>query len=287
MNNVTCPKCGGKYVDRSSVTNTVEKTSVRFYCHSCKEYFTIDTETGFHGTLLATFMHGTESYDDDYVEVYRNEQGEFSLVYHQRYLSNKVRKLRPSLYYSYAPGFGRGNTGGGIGGPFLYIQASSSHNDSNGIGMVVNKIVLNDALREKAMKNDAMKASWSDYSKSFFASKNEALLDDMISWLTVNLGINGKTGGGGGCYVATAVYGSYDCPEVWTLRRFRDNTLAGTCFGRVFIRLYYAVSPTLVKWFGKTEWFRKLWKPKLDRLVKHLNQSGVPNTPYADNHITE
>src|SRR5699024_12626084 len=22
----------------------------------------------------------------------------------------------------------------------------------------------------------------------------------------------------GGCYVATAVYGSYDCPEVWTLR---------------------------------------------------------------------
>ena len=23
----------------------------------------------------------------------------------------------------------------------------------------------------------------------------------------------------GGCYVATAVYGSYDCPEVWTLRR--------------------------------------------------------------------
>ena len=26
-----------------------------------------------------------------------------------------------------------------------------------------------------------------------------------------------------GCYVATCVYGSYDCPEVWVLRRFRDN----------------------------------------------------------------
>ena len=25
----------------------------------------------------------------------------------------------------------------------------------------------------------------------------------------------------GGCYIATCVYGSYDCPEVWTLRRFR------------------------------------------------------------------
>ena len=29
-----------------------------------------------------------------------------------------------------------------------------------------------------------------------------------------------------GCYIATCVYGSYDCPEVWTLRRFRDDTLA-------------------------------------------------------------
>ena len=92
----------------------------------------------------------------------------------------------------------------------------------------------------------------------------------------------GGGSGGGGCYVATAVYGSYDCPEVWTLRRFRDCTLAGTRFGRAFIRLYYAVSPTLVKRFGKTEWFRNLWKPKLDRLVRRLNESGVENTPYRD-----
>lgn len=54
-----------------------------------------------------------------------------------------------------------------------------------------------------------------------------------------------------GCYIATAVYGSYDCPEVWTLRRFRDNTLDRTWYGRAFIRAYYAVSPTLVRWFGQ------------------------------------
>ena len=62
----------------------------------------------------------------------------------------------------------------------------------------------------------------------------------------------------GGCYVATAVYGSYDCPEVWTLRRYRDYTLAETWYGRAFIHTYYAISPSLVKWFGKTEWFRNL-----------------------------
>lgn len=86
----------------------------------------------------------------------------------------------------------------------------------------------------------------------------------------------------GGCYVATAVYGSYDCPEVWTLRRFRDYTLAETWYGRAFIRTYYAISPTLVKWFGHTEWFKNMWKGKLDRMVANLNAEGVEDTPYED-----
>ncbi len=85
-----------------------------------------------------------------------------------------------------------------------------------------------------------------------------------------------------GCYVATAVYGSYDCPQVWTLRRFRDNTLAATWYGRLFIHSYYAISPTMVKWFGKTEWFKNIFKPKLDKLVMRLNGNGVENTPYID-----
>lgn len=85
-----------------------------------------------------------------------------------------------------------------------------------------------------------------------------------------------------GCYIATAVYGSYDCPQVWTLRRYRDNTLAKTWFGRAFIRTYYFISPTLVKLFGKTNWFRLLWKPYLDKKVKRLHDLGVEDTPYND-----
>ena len=86
----------------------------------------------------------------------------------------------------------------------------------------------------------------------------------------------------GGCYVATCVYGSYDCPEVWTLRRYRDNTLGSTWYGRLFIRTYYAISPTLVKRFGNTNWFKKLWKGKLDRMVAKLQSNGVEDTPYED-----
>ena len=85
-----------------------------------------------------------------------------------------------------------------------------------------------------------------------------------------------------GCYVATCVYGSYDCPQVWTLRRFRDDTLGTTRRGRAFIRTYYAISPTVVKLFGNRSCFKKICKKHLDRMVNELNRSGVENTPYND-----
>ena len=90
------------------------------------------------------------------------------------------------------------------------------------------------------------------------------------------------SGQSGGCYIATSVYGSYDCPEVWTLRRYRDGKLASTWIGRASIRIYYAISPTLVKWFGHTTWFKKIWKCKLDHMVANLNAEGVEDTPYED-----
>lgn len=94
--------------------------------------------------------------------------------------------------------------------------------------------------------------------------------------------VESKTNSSGGCYVATAVYGSYDCPQVWTLRRYRDIDLATTWYGRAFIHTYYAISPTLVKWFGHTEWFKKMWRGKLDRMVKNLQDKGYESTPYED-----
>lgn len=97
-----------------------------------------------------------------------------------------------------------------------------------------------------------------------------------------NEALKPKSSSSGCCYVATAVYGSYDCPEVWTLRRFRDDTLAETWYGIAFVKTYYAISPTLVKWFGHTEWFKKMWRGTLDRMVKNLQTKGFESTPYED-----
>ena len=87
-----------------------------------------------------------------------------------------------------------------------------------------------------------------------------------------------------GCYIATCVYGSYDCPEVWILRRFRDYTLDSIWYGRLFIKCYYAVSPSLVKWFGNQRWFQKFWKNNLDKMVMKLKENGIEDTFYQDKY---
>ena len=87
-----------------------------------------------------------------------------------------------------------------------------------------------------------------------------------------------------GCYIASSIYGSYDCPEVWTLRRYRDNVLDNSWYGRLFIRCYYAVSPTLVKQFGGTKLFREIFYKPLDFYVEKLNKRGFENTPYTDKY---
>ncbi len=85
-----------------------------------------------------------------------------------------------------------------------------------------------------------------------------------------------------GCYIATCVYGSYDCPQVRVLRRFRDLRLAKNPFGRAFIRLYYAVSPTVVRLFGEADSFRRFFKNRLDRLVARLMEKGFEDSEYND-----
>ncbi len=87
-----------------------------------------------------------------------------------------------------------------------------------------------------------------------------------------------------GCYVATSIYGSYDCPQVWTLRRFRDNTLDNYYLGRLFIKTYYAISPTLVKWFGGTSIFKTIITPVLDNFVLYLKKKGTSDRPYNDKY---
>lgn len=83
-------------------------------------------------------------------------------------------------------------------------------------------------------------------------------------------GLTGYRHKDGACYVATCVYGSYDAPEVRALRRYRDQTLLHTWYGRGFVRLYYAASPWFVRHFGGIPWIRQMWRKWLDAIVAKL-----------------
>lgn len=86
----------------------------------------------------------------------------------------------------------------------------------------------------------------------------------------------------GRCYVATAVYGSYDAPEVWVLRRWRDEVLLSRRHGRLFVRAYYAISPWLVRKFGQGRWFDRLARPLVASIVVRLRRAGFSDGPYID-----
>ena len=88
-----------------------------------------------------------------------------------------------------------------------------------------------------------------------------------------------------GCYIATCVYGSYDCPQVWTLRRFRDDGLRKCVLGRAFVKLYYKTSPQLVQKLGRYEAFRLVNRAWLDRFVKRLQERGYTDRPYEDRGV--
>lgn len=57
----------------------------------------------------------------------------------------------------------------------------------------------------------------------------------------------GGDGGGGGCFIATATFGSPLHPYVGILREFRDNILLKNKAGRSFVRWYYIHSPAAAK----------------------------------------
>lgn len=119
-----------------------------------------------------------------------------------------------------------------------------------------------------------------------FDNDGDVDFDDDFMFMTMMDQLNHSGGGdnssGDGRYIATCVYGSYDCPEVWTLRRFRDFRLAQSMLGRTFIRAYYAISPTVVSIFGSMSGLQHFWRRILDSAVSKLKLSGVSDKPYQD-----
>lgn len=79
---------------------------------------------------------------------------------------------------------------------------------------------------------------------------------------------NSKTGG---CYIATVCYGSETAPEVISLKNFRDEILSKSLFGRLFIKIYYALSPYIAEKMKNKNRLNNIIRSKLlDKIVKRI-----------------
>ena len=77
-----------------------------------------------------------------------------------------------------------------------------------------------------------------------------------------------------GCFIATAVYGSYGADEVLILREFRDRELASSGLGRFLIRVYYVVSLPIAELLEIFPFVKQPTKYVLDTIVRHCQNNS-------------
>jgi hypothetical protein len=64
------------------------------------------------------------------------------------------------------------------------------------------------------------------------------------------------------CYIATVCYGDINAIQVVAFRKFRDTTLSKSYIGRLFIKVYYCLSPRIAHYLRT--------KKRLNRLIRLL-----------------
>lgn len=75
---------------------------------------------------------------------------------------------------------------------------------------------------------------------------------------------------GNGCFIATAVYGSYDCAEVLALRRFRDSKMMNNMLGRSIVAIYYKIGPLIAEKIKQDGIISKTLRILLDKMIRRV-----------------
>jgi len=89
------------------------------------------------------------------------------------------------------------------------------------------------------------------------------------------ISVTPPSGDGGGCFIATAAYGTPTAKQLDVLRAFRDDVLLKSTVGSQLVNLYYRVSPPIADFISEHNSVRTLVRELLvDPIVRLLEATG-------------
>ncbi|USI27903.1 CFI-box-CTERM domain-containing protein [Alteromonas macleodii] len=120
-----------------------------------------------------------------------------------------------------------------------------------------NQAILNKINSSRAVNNAPAKSNYTPYSYQ----------NRQSSYKSGNSSSNSNKN----CFIATAIYGE-NAAETNSLRRWRDNFLLKRVWGRLFVRIYYLVSPKIVGILESSPILKRRTKMLIDKIVKRINK---------------
>ncbi len=161
----------------------------------------------------------------------------------------------------------------------FYLQISSVI-ANNALGVLIE---INNRAHEKAEQGAIELSTFKNTVSSIISAIDTIEILDMTIDIRSRFNMNKKAindlhsqlsehtqSSSGGCYIATMAYGDYNHPQVIALRKYRDDRLSRLILGRLFVNIYYAISPHLVRMLKNQKCLNRVIRHLLDRWVKHI-----------------
>ena len=80
------------------------------------------------------------------------------------------------------------------------------------------------------------------------------------------------------CFIATVIYQDICHPKITLLRKYRNQVLYQSAWGRIFVRVYYFIGPGLAKIINRIHFLKTLFQMILDWFVLRIENK------YHHNH---
>ena len=247
------------YSGHSTIFSDVKLNSNDIHTMTNTKYFFVYSQGCYAGSIDGLNSNNTYGYADCFGEAITNDNsdgGAFAYIGNSRY----------SWYYPGSYIKGASNLA-----HKEFVEALTSGNITK-IGEANQKsktdLPLDSQLyRWIAFETNLIGCPATDLSDlSLFASNYESNESSNVNSPSYDAPVSAG-GGGGGCFIATAAYGSLAEPHVKILRDFRDRFLTTNIAGKFFVNLYYKYSPPFADFIARHDHLRMIVRMTLFPLV--------------------